>query len=242
MKKGIIIGATSGIGKEVTLQLLAKGWFLGIAGRRKDQLQEIEQRYPQQVIIEVIDVTEEDAVRKLQSLANKLQTIDLYFHASGIGKQNPTLDNSIEENTVKTNVVGFTRMIDAAFHLMKVQGYGHIAVISSIAGTKGLGAAPSYSATKAYQATYIQALEQLCNNTDINIKFTDIRPGFVDTPLLKSGSYPMLLNVKPVAIDIVESLEKHRHIRIIDFKYRCLVLFWRLIPNYIWRRLPLVRG
>ncbi|MCI7310241.1 MAG: oxidoreductase, partial [Prevotella sp.] len=106
---------------------------------------------------------------------------------------------------------------------------------------KGLGPAPSYSASKAYQNTYIQALEQLADNQHLNIRFTDIRPGFVDTPLLNSGTYPMLLSVEPVAKEIVRAIESRKHIRIIDWRYRLLVFFWRLIPNIIWRKLPLVK-
>ncbi|MDD7462411.1 MAG: SDR family NAD(P)-dependent oxidoreductase [Prevotellaceae bacterium] len=241
MKRGIIIGATSGIGKEVTIQLLKKGWTLGIAGRRAELLKEVESMFPQQVFTATLDVTHPEAVEILQRMADQLQGVDLYFHASGIGKQNVDLELETEENTAQTNVVGFTRMVDAAFQLMKKQGYGHIAVISSIAGTKGLGPAPSYSASKAYQNTYIQALEQLADNQHLSIRFTDIRPGFVDTPLLNSDTYPMLLSIEPVAKEIVRAIESRKHIRIIDWRYRLLVFFWRLIPNIIWRKLPLVK-
>lgn len=241
MKKGIIMGATSGIGREVTLLLLRRGWLLGIAGRREELLEEIRREFPHHVFVEQIDVDKADSVDGLHRLISRLETIDLYFHASGIGKQNVSLEREIEENTVKTNVLGFTRLVDEAFSIMKRQGYGHIAVISSIAGTKGLGPAPSYSASKAYQNTYLQALEQLANNARLSIRFTDIRPGFVDTPLLNNGTYPMLLDARKVAEEIVWAIDKGKHVRIIDWKYRMLVFFWRLIPNQIWRRLPLVK-
>ena len=109
------------------------------------------------------------------------------------GFQNPELDIDIELNTTRTNVEGFTRMVDTAFDYFKQHGGGHLAVISSIAGTKGLGIAPAYSATKRFQNTYIDALEQLSHLQKLNIRFTDIRPGFVATALLGDGKhYPML--------------------------------------------------
>lgn len=111
--------------------------------------------------------------------------MDLFFLSSGIGSQNPDLKPEIELNTARTNVEGFTRMVTAAFNHFKTQGGGHIAVISSIAGTKGLGIAPAYSATKRFQNTYIEALAQLSRMQHLNIHFTDIRPGFVATDLLK---------------------------------------------------------
>jgi short-subunit dehydrogenase len=131
-------------------------------------------------------------------------------------------------------------MIGTAYRYFAERGKGHIAAITSIAGTKGLGPAPAYAATKALQATYLQALEQQAHQRGLDIQFTDIRPGFVDTALL-SGSfrYPMMLRPETVARDIIDSIYKRRHVRIIDARYRVLTFFWRLVPNFIWRRLKL---
>ena len=115
---------------------------------------------------------------------------------------------------------------------------GDIAVISSVAGTKGLGVAPSYSASKVYQNTYIQALEQLSNMRRLHIRFTDIRPGFVDTDLLAGGGhYPMLMDKTVVARHIVRAIYAHRHVCVIDWRYRVLVALWRAMPSWLWRKL-----
>ncbi|KXB82421.1 oxidoreductase, short chain dehydrogenase/reductase family protein [Prevotella sp. DNF00663] len=241
MKKAVIMGASSGIGREVALLLCQAGWHIGIAARRLDALHDIQAKYPAQVTISQIDVTTMDAPILLTRLVEEMGGIDLYVHVSGVGKQNPMLEQSIETATVDTNVSGFTRLIDTMFHLMEHQRYGHIAIVSSIAGTKGLGPAPSYSATKAYQATYIQALEQLAHSRRLPITFTDIRPGFVDTPLLSGGRYPMLMDKERVARAIVRNILARRHIVVIDWRYAVLTFFWRLIPNFIWRRMKLTR-
>jgi short-subunit dehydrogenase len=74
----------------------------------------------------------------------------------------------------------------------------------------------------------------------LKISFTDIRPGFVATPLLKSEKrYPMLMRVSDVAKDIVRAIERRKRVAIIDWKFRILVGFWRLIPKCIWLRLPI---
>lgn len=240
MNKAIIIGASSGIGRETALLLLQKGWHCGIAARRSAPLEEIKNKYPDQVVTETIDVNESAAADKLRQLISRMGGIDLYFHASGIGKQNRTLEPSIEMNTVETNAMGFTRMITAAYNYMAANGGGHIAAITSIAGTKGLGPAPSYSATKAFQNVYLQSLEQLANARQLNIRFTDIRPGFVNTPLLNDGnSYPILLRPETVAKDIVKAIERKKHIRVIDWRWRIITAFWRRIPRFVWRRLRL---
>lgn len=80
----------------------------------------------------------------------------------------------------------------------------------------------------------------LANQQCLNIKFTDIRPGFVDTDLL-SGThhYPMLMQPQAVAREIMHALHRQEHVRIIDWRYRLLTALWRRIPRWLWRRFRL---
>ena len=240
MKKVIIIGASSGIGQQVARLFMAKGYRIGVAARREDRLQAIRQEAPDRVETAVIDVTADDAPARLRELIQRLGGMDLFFYASGVGKQNRTLTPEIELNTVNTNGMGFTRMIGEAYRYFAEQGQGHIAAITSIAGTKGLGPAPSYSATKAMQNVYLQALEQQANARKLRIRFTDIRPGFVDTDLLSGDfHYPMMLKPENVARDIVKAIESHRHVVVIDWKYAIVTALWRRLPRPLWRHLKI---
>lgn len=242
MKKGIVMGATSGIGMEVSRLLLAEGWILGVASRRTHLLMELKKQWPQQVEVAPIDVNSDEAEGQLLQLIHAVGGIDLFVYTPGIGKQNPSLEANIEMNTVETNAMGFTRMIGTAYRYMAAHGGGHIAAVTSIAGTKGLGPTPSYSATKAFQNTYLQALEQLANSQHLPIRFTDIRPGFVDTDLLNDGNrYPLMLRKEAVAREMVSAIHRQEHIRVIDWRWRIITAFWRRIPRWIWRRLPLTR-
>ena len=240
MKRVIIIGASSGMGMEVAKLLLDEGCRLGVAARREDRLQLLKQLAPDRVVTATIDVTAEGAEQRLRSLIDELGGMDLFFYASGIGKQNRTLTPEIELNTVNTNGMGFTRMIGEAYRYFADRGEGHIAAISSIAGTKGLGPAPSYSATKAMQNVYLQALEQQANARGLKIRFTDIRPGFVDTDLLKGDfRYPMMLKPEKVARQIVRAINSKRHVKVIDWRYAILTALWRRLPRPLWRPLKL---
>jgi NADP-dependent 3-hydroxy acid dehydrogenase YdfG len=235
MKRAIVIGASSGIGQEVAKLLISQGWTVGVAARRIERMQGIGA-----VAVEQIDVTTGEATTALERLINKTGGMDLFFYASGIGKQNRELSEDIELATLETNGVGFTRMIGAAYRYFACHGGGHIAAITSIAGTKGLGPAPAYSATKALQNVYLQALEQQANSRGLNIRFTDIRPGFVDTDLLSGDfRYPLMLRPEKVAEEIVLAIKQRQHIRIIDWKYRLLTAFWRRVPRFAWRRFKL---
>ena len=234
-KRAIVIGASSGIGREVAMLLMKDGWTVGVAARREEPLRALGAAAWQQ-----IDVTQDDATERLRQLIATLGGMDLFFYASGIGKQNRELREDIELATMQTNALGFTRMVGEAYRYFAEQGSGHIAAITSIAGTKGLGPAPSYSATKAMQNVYLQALEQQAHARGLNIRFTDIRPGFVDTALLSGDfHYPMMLKPEAVAKDIVRAIRNRRHIRVIDWKYRLLTAVWRRIPRCVWRRMKL---
>ncbi len=237
------MGATSGIGLEVAKALSRRGWQLGISGRRQELLQQIQSRDLNIVATQSIDITRDDAVEGLRTLIGKMGGMDLYFHCSGIGYQNPSLDIDKELRTVETNALGFTRMVNVAFEYFaqRPEQRGRIAVVSSIAGTKGLGASPAYSATKRYVNHYMECLEQLCAIRGVrNVCLHDIRPGFVKTALLSDGGkYPLQLDPQKVAEEIVKGIERGKTIITVDWRYRILVFFWRLIPRWLWVKMKI---
>ena len=239
MKRIIIVGATSGIGMEVAKLFLQNNYQVGIAGRRKERLDMLKNEFPENCFTEVIDVTQVSAEENLLKLIEQLGGMDIFFLSSGIGDQNMTLNPEIEIATANTNATGFIRMTTAAFNYFSKNNGGHIAVISSIAGTKGMGAIPAYSATKRMQNIYIDALEQQAKMRKLNIRFTDIRPGFVETDLLKDGKYPLLMKPKKVAKSIFCTVIGRKRRIIIDWRYKILVFFWKMIPNWLWKYLPI---
>lgn len=242
-RKAIVMGATSGIGKAVVDLLTSSGWEVGIASRNQSELQFMQSRNMNIIATESIDITNSSSDQLLMKLIGKMDGIDLYFHSSGIGYQNRSLDIDKELSTISTNVMGMTRMVDTCFHYFSQHPEikGTIAVISSIAGTKGLGPAPAYSSSKRFVSHYLESLTQLCHiNKTKNIKLLDIRPGFVKTPLLNDGnSYPMQMDVSKVARKIVYAIERGKTHITIDWKYRILVFCWKLIPNWLWIRINL---
>lgn len=228
MKRIVIMGATSGIGLETAKRCIAAGWRVGAAGRRSEELERLRGLAPQQV-----------ETAALERLIERLGGMDVYFHVAGVGSQNPQLDPTVELHTVRTNVEGFTRMTTAAYGYFAAHGGGRIAVVSSIAGTRGLGVAAAYSASKRFQNTYIDSLAQLARMQGSKIRFTDIRPGFVATALLRNADYPMLMRPEKVAETLFRALECGKRRIVIDHRYALLVRLWRLIPQGVWERLPI---
>ncbi|MBQ6962959.1 MAG: SDR family NAD(P)-dependent oxidoreductase [Paludibacteraceae bacterium] len=239
MKSIIIIGASSGIGRSTARIFAQKGWRVIATARRTDKLEELRNEAPDRITTASIDVTQNDADTRLLDLIKKNGGVDVVMNVAGIGKQNNGMDTSIETATSETNSTGFMRIVSAAFRYFADKGGGHIAVISSIAGTKGLGSAPAYSATKRMQNTYIDALDQLARMRKLNIKFTDIRPGFVRTALLDDNhDYPLQMDVDKVAAEAVRAIEKQKRVCVIDWRYRIVTALWSLAPRWLWVRLP----
>ena len=260
-KRAIVMGATSGIGQEVARLLAANGYEVGIAGRREERLVQMAQATPGIVTHRQIDVTKEDAPTELYKLIEELGGMDLYFHSSGIGWENVALDADKELKTVETNGVGFVRMVTAAYNWFAEQRAdeakqraegdeqragdkerkARIACITSIARTRGLGAAPAYSATKRMQAHYLECLSQQARMRHLNIGITDIRPGFVATDLIAGSHFPLQLKAEDVARTIVRAIERGSEVVTIDWRYRLLVAAWQLIPRWLWVRLTAIK-
>lgn len=236
----IVMGATSGIGYEVALALARQGWRVGVAGRRADILKKMVDETAGIVAYEVIDVTVPQATDALHRLIGKMGGMGLYFHSSGIGYQNTDLDAYKELRTIETNCLGMARLVGAAFRYFEqhTEAEGQIAVISSIARTRGLGAAPAYSASKRFTSHYLESLCQLKRIKGLrHLHLTDIRPGFVRTPLIEGSHFPMQLDARRVAAIIVAAIRRHQSVVTINWLYRLLVFFWQLIPRWLWVRM-----
>lgn len=248
--KAIIIGATSGLGRETAIRLVREGWEVGVTGRRKDALMSLQSEYGDKVHIAPMDVTRSDSTAVLDALLDEMGAPDLFFYVSGIGFQNRELDEETEIQTVQTNCEGMVRLVDHFLNYVRKHpeqysnaNKAHVAVITSVAGTAGIGSAPAYSATKKMQQTYLSALAQLARMEKMPVEFTDIRPGFVATDILNPDKhYPLLLTKEKGTDHVMKALKKRKRIYTFDWKFRILVLFWRLIPRCIWERMTWVKN
>ncbi len=244
MKRAIIIGASSGIGHRLAIDLAEAGWQVGVAARRAEPLRTLVDSHTGVTSMAVIDVTAPDAATRLLDLIASHGGMDLLVMSAGTGWVNPALNQSRDQATIAVNCAGFARVIDAAYAYFRDTAPstpGQIAVITSMAGTKGLGVAASYSASKRFQWAYIDALDQLARQERVNVVFTDIRPGFVDTPLLSTtNGFPMTMAVTETSRLIVAAITRRRRRRVIDSRWRVVNALWRLIPQWLWCRLTIV--
>ena len=238
MKKAIVIGATSGIGRGVAKQLAANGYRVGITGRREQLLLELKAENPDAYVVRTFDLTNvNDIQQHLDALTKKLGGLDLLLINSGTGHRNPNLDFAIEEPAIQTNVHGFTAAADWGFNYFEKQGYGHLAVVSSIAGIRGNRYAPAYGASKAYQMSYIVSLRHKADNLKLDIALTDIRPGFVDTAMAQGEGIFWVAPVEKAATQIISALQKRKKIVYITKRWRMIAFLMPLIPGWIYKRI-----
>lgn len=187
MRKVIIVGATSGIGRGLAELYVSQGYLVGIIGRRENLLKELYCQNQKQYFYRVGDVYERSIIYLLDSIYKELGGLDLLIISAGSGELNTQLDYHLEESSINTNIVGFTNVVDWGYRIFETQKRGHLVVISSIAGIRGSGVAPAYNASKAYQMNYLEGLRQKVFRQRIPIHITDVRPGFVDTAMAKGA-------------------------------------------------------
>ncbi|MEQ8187087.1 MAG: SDR family NAD(P)-dependent oxidoreductase [Candidatus Eremiobacterota bacterium] len=235
MKKVIIIGATSGIGKELARIFSRNGYTVGIAGRRINLLEELKKELSGDVHSQYIDITDTDtAISSLEKLISDMNGTDMIIISSGTGHENPELEWSLEEDTIKTNVAGFTAMAGAAFRYFVKKGSGHLAAISSVAGIRGAGDGPAYNASKAFVSNYLEGLRHRSVKMKIPVTVTDIIPGFVDTAMAKGEGLFWVAPCEKAAIQIYMALEQKKNKVYITKRWALVGALLRIMPDFIY--------
>src|ERR1700684_2411714 len=145
MQKILIIGATSGIGRELARLYAAAGHHVGATGRRQDLLDSLQAGHPDHILAACFDATANDAAQQMAALAHRLGGLDLLIFSAGWGDLADTLDWTIDKPTVDINVNAFLTAIHFGWSYFIQQGYAHLVTVPSIAGTRGTRHSPAYS-------------------------------------------------------------------------------------------------
>lgn len=234
----IVIGATSGIGKALFEKYVKEENRLGIIGRRTQLLDELKHQYPSKTHTATADITKQDEVEQaISSLQKKLGSIDLAFVCSGMGDLNPSLDYNVERPTIDTNVIGWTFVVDMLYNLFEQQGHGHLVAITSAGGLRGEPMAPAYSATKAYQINYMEALRKKAYKAGGKITVTDVRPGLVDTAMAKGEGLFWVMPVEKVARQIYTAIRNKNSKIYVTKRWHLLAAINKNLPFKLYKRM-----
>ncbi|MBM3442464.1 MAG: SDR family NAD(P)-dependent oxidoreductase [Bacteroidetes bacterium] len=237
MQNAIIIGASSGIGRSLAEILVGKGYRVGVTGRRTDLLESLRILNPDKVFTLRMDVQDIESLESAcEALTTEMGCIDLMVISAGIGIPNRTLDFQKEHDVIRTNILGFTCIADWAMRRFQSQGHGHLVNISSIASLRGNGHAPSYNATKAYQANYLEGLRLNADKTRLPIHVTDIRPGFVDTDMAKGMRMFWMSTPEKAATQIADAIQRKRRVAFVTRRWVLVAWLLQWIPYPLLRR------
>jgi short-subunit dehydrogenase len=234
----IIIGASSGIGKGLLKNYATSSNKIAIVARRGSILKELEEQYSPNLITYAADITKQDEISAaIEYFKSQLSKIDLVIVCSGAGEINPELDFGIELPTLNTNVVGWTYVVDSFYNILCQQGFGHLVAITSIGGLRGEAQAPSYSASKAYQINYMEALRKKAYKEGNCIKVTDIRPGLVDTRMAKGDNLFWVMPVDKVVAQIANAIKRNSSKAYVTKRWHLLALIIKHLPYCIYKRM-----
>lgn len=239
MKKAIIIGATSGIGRALAEKLSREGYELGLTGRREALLKEIKENLPTVSHISMMDVADTGTSRRaFQELLAAMGDVELVILNAGVGSQNQH-DWETEKKLIDVNVRGFVAASQVAVDHFKTRGGGHLVGISSVAGLIGLGRAGAYSASKAFISTYMQALRQRSIRTGLNIAVTDIKPGYVATEMTegRKGMF-WVCSAETAAEQIYRAIVKRKRHAYVTRRWRLVGWVIKAVPEWLYLRLP----
>jgi short-subunit dehydrogenase len=239
MKNAIVFGATSGIGKSITKILIKEGYKVAITGRRLEKLEELKKEFPDQILVKQNDIQQiEDVEKVFNEIVLEFKTIDLVIQSSGVGFVNPKLDWDKEQQTILTNVLGVTKLYVLTYKLFKEQQFGHLVGISSIASIRGSRAAPDYFASKAYQKSYLEGLYIKTKSIKSKKVFiTDIRPGFVDTPMALGDQLFWMVPLEKAAIQIYSAIKKKKRVAYISKRWQLVAWVLKIAPAWILKKM-----
>lgn len=238
MKKAIVIGATSGIGRELAKILADNNYKVGITGRRTELLTELKNESPNAYVIKTLDITNTENVHdKLDELKVELGGLDLLIISSGIGDINENLEFEIEKRTIDTNVTGWTCVVNWAYKYFEKQKYGHLVAITSAAGIRGSRQASSYNASKSFQINYLEGLRQKSHKTNKSIIVTDIRPGLVDTDMAKGNGLFWVMPVEKATVQIFRAINNKKNVAYVTKRWGIIARILKVIPAFIYEKM-----
>lgn len=236
MKKIIIIGASSGIGKKMAELYASNGNLVGITGRRESLLQEIQTAYPDKIFVKKFDAMDENSPVYIQALIDEMGGCDIFIYNAGYAAMSKQLDWKVDDITIQTNVNGFARSCNYIFNYFAQKGTGHLVGISSIASLMESSWVPAYSASKAFMSNYIGGLRNKAIRMKKQIYCIDIKPGFVDTAMAQGENLFWMAPVEKAAKQIIDAIEQKKSSAYITKRWWLVAMAFKLMPSFMIRK------
>ena len=234
----IVIGASSGIGRELAILLAGNGYRVAVTARRTGLLEELARQNTGIEYARSMDVSEpEQAAAILRGLLDEMGGVELVVISAGTGFLNPELDWEKERKTIEVDVTGFAAVAGEAMKHFLDEGRGHLVGISSIAALRGGRVTPAYNASKAFESIYLDSLRMKATHERADVTITEIQPGLVDTAMAQGENLFWVAPVEKAARQIMRAIERKKKRARVTKRWRLVAWFYRLTPDRLFARL-----
>ncbi len=245
-RRGIIIGASDGIGAALARRLARQGYTLALVARRKEKLERLcneinQDAHELRASFHVHDVADhQKAPELLRKIVADLGGLDLVLFVAGVNYPPGGMDRYNFENDrqmIEINLIGAMAWLTPIAEMFQSARAGQIVGISSVAGDRGRVGNPGYNTSKAGLDTYLEALRNRLTRRGVNV--LTVKPGFVQTAMLRAapGPTPFPISPEKAADDIWNAMRKRKQLIYTPFIWRWIMLGIRTMPSFIFRRL-----
>ena len=239
-KKVLIIGGTSGLGRKLAELYIEKGHLVAVVGRRQHLLNQLKSQFKEKVITYQADISSLHPVFAIKEITNLLGGLDIFILTAGFVEFNEPLSWEIEEATIKTNVTGFAKAVNEAYHFFLEQDSGHIVITTSTASSRGNKLAPAYNASKVFQSFYAEGIRIKLKGMKSNVRVTELVPGYMDTDMMKGERLFWIAPVEKAARQCIKAIEKKKAKAFITKRWWLIYHLQRLMPAFIYE--PVING
>jgi len=230
-----ITGASSGIGAELARHYAARGATLGLAARRQGRLFELAAELPGPHACYPLDVADADAIQAAAAdFIARHGCPDIVIANAGVSAG--TLGEEADDlpalrRIFDTNVIGMAQTLQPFVVAMKARGSGRLVGIASVAGIRGLPGAGAYSASKAANIAWLEALRVELRGS--GVKVVTIAPGYIATPMTAVNRYPMpfLMPADAAARRFARAIERGTRYTVIPWQMGIVAKLLRLLPD-----------
>lgn len=244
--KAIVVGASSGIGRETAKELASRGYEVGLCSRRVNLLESLQQEIATKTYVKQIDLREINTVeQKLQDFVAEMGGLDLIVVNAGVSPENEygllTDDKKIPFeyalDTINVNVTGCAAAFYFATNYFYQQNYGHIVGISSLDAVRGRGQGPSYCASKAFMGTLLEGLRNKFIQLNMStVAVTEIRPGFIrlnEDEDMGPDVY-WVVSSQQAAHDIADAIADKKKVAYVPGRWWYIALLLKITPDWLY--------
>lgn len=238
----VLVGASSGIGAALAVELAAPGRALALVARRRTELDAVAAQVRAKgatAHVELWDATDADADASFANCIAALGGVDTVVYSAGVlpAVRLDEFDTAKDSQVVQVNVIGAMAWLNPAARTLSAQGYGTICGIGSVAGDRGRRPNPAYGASKAALHTFLESLAHRLGPRGVAV--VTIKPGPIATPMTADhGNPPLMIPADVAARRIAKAIARGERIVYVPAAWRAIMAVFKCMPWFLFKRFP----